>query len=293
MNKVAKFIERKLINPPYWVKDNLCYATITGSQSYGCETPTSDIDIASFCMLPREQLFPHERGSYVYGFGEPVDQFGTYTSKKKFDYEGKEHEVNIHGIVKFFTLLSENNPTQLETLYTPFNCVIYTNDIGELVRANRSLFLSTRLYHRYVGYAFSQLNALKKDRIGNRLELIEKYGYDVKSASHVVRLALFGEQLLKTGDLDMLAHSERLKAIRRGDVKEQEIRDWFSSQELYLKTLYQESKLPYSVDQKKINQLLLKCIEIHYGSLEKAVVDLDKESIALQEIRTILAKAGY
>ena len=73
MNKVAKFIERKLINPPHWVKDNLCYATITGSQSYGCETPTSDIDIASFCMLPREQLFPHERGSYVYGF-KPVDK---------------------------------------------------------------------------------------------------------------------------------------------------------------------------------------------------------------------------
>jgi predicted nucleotidyltransferase len=293
MNIIRSFIDKKMINPPAWVKDNLCYSTITGSQSYGYATDKSDIDIASFAINPRIELFPHEQGKYIYGFGKKLEPFETYATDKKLQYKDKEYDVVIHGIVKYFNLLVDNNPTQLETLYTPFNCVVYTNDVGKLVRENRSLFLSTRLYHRYIGYAFSQLNALKKDRIGNRLELIEKYGYDVKSASHVVRLCLFGEQFLKEGDLEITRHAERLKAIRRGDVAEQEIRDWFTEQEKYLKKVYEESKLPYSPNMDKIRDLLLRCLEIHYGSLEKAVINLDKESQTLRKLSEIIKEAGY
>jgi len=78
--------------------------------------------------------------------------------------------------------------------------------------------------------------------------------------------------ILSEGTLDLRRHKEHLKAIRRGDIPQEEIIKWFSEKEKQLDILYQTSKLPYGPNEKQIKTLLLSCLEHHYGSLDKAIV---------------------
>lgn len=292
MNIVQELIKNKLINPPNFIENNLSYTTVIGSQAYGMSNDDSDQDLYSFAVTQKEELFPHLYG-HLYGFGPKKEIFETY-SKHSIFYKEKEYDVSIHGIVKYFNLLLDNNPSQLETLFTPFNCVLYTNDVGKLVRDNRHIFLSKKCYHRYIGYAYGQLSLMSRKNVtGKRLALYEKYGYDTKAASHVVRLCYFGEQILQENDLETTRHSDHLKAIRKGEMTEAELRQWFTSREQSLKKLYDDSKIQYSPNEEAIKNLLLKCLECHYGSLEKCIVAQDKSEVALKEIRNILDKAGY
>ena len=126
----------------------------------------------------------------------------------------------------------------------------------------------------------------------HRAEDVKVEGQDFKFLYHVVRLISEVEQILSEGDLDLQRNNEQLKAIRRGDWTEQQIRDYFTAKEKDLETLYAESKLPYGPDKVKIKQLLLSCLEEHFGSLDKCIVNQDKSTLVLQEIKTLIEKAN-
>lgn len=130
-------------------------------------------------------------------------------------------------------------------------------------------------------------------REGNRKELYDIHGFDVKFAGHLVRLSYECEMILAEHDLDLQRHKEHVKAVRRGEVKEQDIRDWFSEKEKQLQKLYETSTLPHSPDEAKIKQLLLDILEHHFGSLENCVSNLEKEKEMLKSISEILYKGGY
>ena len=183
----------------------------------------------------------------------------------------------------------DNNPNIVDSLFTPQNCVLHSTQIGNLVRENRKIFLHKGSWHKRKGYAFSQLHKMSnKDRTGKRQESIEKYGYDVKFGYHVVRLVNNAEQILLEGDLDLTRDREQLKSIRRGEWKEQDIRDWFSNKEKYLDKIYLESKLQHSPNESEIKQLLINCLEIHYGNLDKCVINIDMATQALTTIKKII-----
>ena len=123
--------------------------------------------------------------------------------------------------------------------------------------------------------------------------MVEKHGYDVKFAYHLVRLINEVEQILVEGDLDLRKNSEQLKSIRRGDWTLQDVRQYFVEKERYLERIYAESKvLPHSPDEQAIKNLLLQCLEHHYGNLQDAVVVEGRELAALREIRRILDGVG-
>jgi uncharacterized protein len=81
-----------------------------------------------------------------------------------------------------------------------------------------------------------------------RYEMIQKYGYDVKFAYHVVRLMDEVEQILEHGDIDLMNNREQLKSIRRGEWKMSEIEEYFARKEKELETLYTSSTLRTCVD---------------------------------------------
>jgi hypothetical protein len=129
-----------------------------------------------------------------------------------------------------------------------------------------------------------------KEPEGKRKEMIEKFGYDVKFAYHVVRLLNESEQILTEGDLDLERNREQLKSIRRGEWKIEDIRDYFSKKEKELESVYLNSKLPYGPDEEKIKILLLSCLEEHYGSLDQAIVKPDSFKNLLVDLQEILNK---
>jgi len=271
------------LHPPSWLPDNLCYETLMGSVAYGVSSDTSDVDVYGICFPPKHSVFPHLAGEIV-GFG---------TQLKRFE-QWQEHHVNaldkvwdfqIFSIVKFFQLAMENNPNVIDSLFTPRRCVLSSTAVGEYLREHRRDFLHKGAWHKFKGYAYSQLNKIKtKAPSGKRAELVEAHGYDVKFAYHVVRLLLEVEQILVARDIDLERDREQLKAIRRGDWTLAQLETWAEDKEKQLEVLYHSSAVPYGPDEGLIRSHLMHCLEAHYGDLSTVVAKPDEATRLLQEI---------
>jgi hypothetical protein len=129
---------------------------------------------------------------------------------------------------------------------------------------------------------------LKMNNGSKRAEKVKIQTFDCKYALHLVRLLDEVEQILVHGDIDLQKNKEQLKAIRRGDITEKEIRQWASDKSLHLENVYAKSTLREKPDVTAIKNLLLKCLEIQYGSLDKAVVVQDQYQSAFMRIKEII-----
>jgi predicted nucleotidyltransferase len=283
--------EQGLLRPPKWLESNVMYETVMGSVAYGVSSDSSDNDIYGFCIPPKAMVFPHLAGE-IEGFGRNKQRFEQFLADHIEDKSaGKLYDITIYSIVKYFMLLMENNPNIIDSIYTPQFCVRHITKVGQIVRDNRKLFLHKGSWHKFKGYAYQQLHKMKtkSPEMGSkRAALIEQFGYDVKFAYHVVRLLDEAEQILVHGDIDLQRAREHMKAIRKGEVAEEEVRQFFTAKEKQLEQMYADSKVQHSPDEAKIKSLLLSCLEEHYGNLKDAVVVEDAAKVALREVAAVI-----
>lgn len=290
-----KLTEKNLAKPPKWLPDNIHYETMMGSIAYGVNQDTSDLDVYGFCIPPKSDVFPHLKGE-IPGFGRQTQRFEQYQQHHIFDQNaragnGQEYDLNVYSIVKYFQLTMENNPNMIDSLYTPNDCVLHVTTVGQMVRDNRDLFLHKGSWHKFRGYAYSQLSKMSgKSTESKRYTLIEKYGYDVKFAYHAVRLVLEAEQILAEHTIDLRRNADILKAIRNGEWTELKVRQWFSEKEIALEPLYNSSKLQYKPNEDAIKSLLLNCLEQHYGSLSSIVEKPGSTNQMIGEIEQVIYK---
>ena len=296
MSVVRELSDKNLAHPPAWLPDNVHYETIMGSVAYGVSSDTSDLDVYGFAIPPKEELFPHLRGELI-GFGTHKARFAQYQEHHLHDASaladhGRTHDLTIYNIVDYFQLVMKNNPNMIDSLFTADTCVLHITRIGQMVREQRKSFLHKGAWHTFKGYAYQQVAKMAgtRNRTGKRKEIVEQHGFDLKFAYHVVRLLNEIETILTEGDLDLMRNREQLKSIRRGEWTEQQIRDYFTRKEAELETLYQQSTLPWGPDEDKVKQLLLHCLEEHYGNLEKCLVNPDEAVTALREVAAVLEK---
>lgn len=310
MNLVKHLTEQKLISPPAWLPDNTAYLTIMGSTAYGVadtndEASQSDVDLYGCCIPPKEVVFPHLAGE-IWGFGKykegmPRSHFGQYQQHHVSDPsaragKGRVYDVQIYNIVKYVQLCAECNPNMIDSLFTPETCVLHCTAVGHLLRENRKLFLHQGVCDKFKGYAYSQVHKMqsKEPQPGSkRVELREKYGFDVKFAYHVVRLLNEAEQILLEGDLDLQRNREQLKSIRRGEWTEKQILDYFEQKRVDLEGVRAKSSLPPGPDMAVLRDLLLRCLEMHYGSLDRCVVVPGKAEALLRQIRETIEQQGF
>jgi len=288
--------KKGLLHPPKWLPDNIMYEVIMGSHAYGVATESSDMDIHGFCVPPKNVIFPHLAGE-IPGFGRQQKRFDQFRTKKTVvdpdarGGKGQEYDVEIYSIVRYFQFLMANNPDKLDSLFVPQNCILQISHIGTMVRESRHMFLHKGCWPRFKGYAYQQLHKIRsKTPIGKRKETVEKYGYDVKFGYHVVRLLDECEQILVHGDIDLQRNREQMKAVRRGEMSEEDLRNWFTDKERQLEKFYADSKLPHKPDEQKIRTLLLACLEEHYGTLADCVINPDAATHVLREINEVLEK---
>jgi predicted nucleotidyltransferase len=275
---VQKLVRHKLFHPKYSFVGEPDYEVIMGSLAYGVSNDTSDMDIYAMCVPHKSMVFPHLAG-HVPDFGPKPENF-TSQQKHHMQLEEREYDVVVYSIVMYFQLCMENNPNMLDSLFVPDRCVIHASEVGQHMRAHRRLFLSKYVYTKLRGYAFGELKKLKRDfgKEGaaladykpKRRKAIEQFGYDVKSAYHVVRLMREAEQVLTEGDLDLEVAREQLKAVRRGSMTLEELEEWFFNKEKALDTTVANSSLPAKPDVDRLRVLLLECLEMKFGSLEVA-----------------------
>lgn len=278
-----------LITPPHYVTTQIQYETMMGSEAYGVSSDSSDIDIYGFCIPYKDIIFPHLKGE-ILGFGKSTEIFNQFQQHHIINPDnGKEYDLSIYNIVKYFQLCMENNPNIIDSLFTSVRCVLHSTKIANHVRENRKLFLHKGSWHKFRGYSFSQLHkAAIKNPEGKRRELVDGLGWDTKFGYHVIRLVLEVEQILTEGDLDLERHRELLKDVRRGNWSFERVKDWFSSKEKQLDEVYHKSELPYKPDEVKIKALLLECLEEHFGNLNSVIVIEDKAVKALREISEVI-----
>jgi hypothetical protein len=128
-------------------------------------------------------------------------------------------DLVVYSLRKYLRLAMKGNPTALLPLFAPEESVIISTDFGDELRSNRDWFLSNQAIERFLGYMHSQhermLGQGKQNRVPNRPELIEKYGWDVKYGSHALRLAHQGLEIALNGTLTLpLPSRERSRTSR-------------------------------------------------------------------------------
>lgn len=291
MSVTKKLEEKGLISPPYFLKHNVHYEVIMGSSAYGVSNDESDIDIYGFCIPPKEFIFPHLAG-HIEGFGKQKQKFEQFQQHHVKDLSNKkQYDITIFSIVKYFQLCMENNSNMIDSLFVPVGCILHSTKIGNMVRENRKIFLHKGSWYKFKGYSYSQLHKMEsKNPEGERVETIQKFGYDVKFAYHIVRLLTEVEQILSEGDIDLQRNKEQLKSVKRGDWKIEDVKDFFNKKEKELETLYLTSKLPYSPNEKEIKSLLIHCLEEHYGNIDSCVAKSEINSDFIREMRDLIIK---
>lgn len=301
---ILRLEKRGLIRPPSWLGVNTAYESVMGSVAHGVSDDLSDYDITGFAIPPKHVVFPHTEGE-IMDFGTQKKRFKVYQqhhvthpdesywNRDKTEKVNRVYDLNIYSIIWYFHLCLDNNPNMLDSLFSPRDCVLTSTPIAELVRENRRNFLHRGSWHRYKGYAYSQLHKMKGKNVeegSKRAAIRERYGYDVKFAAHTVRLLYGAEMILTEGDIDMRRHKEHIKAIRRGEVEQDEIIRWVAEKEAALERVYEECKLPDRKEslEPQIKELLLNCLEMHYGSLSNVVARTGASDAAMSTIAAIV-----
>jgi predicted nucleotidyltransferase len=113
----------------------ILFECIIGSQAYGTQTPESDVDKKFVYILPQD---------YILGTGY-VEQINVNK-----DYTGWE-------IKRFLELMGTNNPTVLELLNTPEDCIISKHPLFDLILERKDEFITKMCKKSFGGYARQQI----------------------------------------------------------------------------------------------------------------------------------------
>ena len=144
---------------------NLIFKTIVGSQAYGTATPTSDVDY---------------KGIYI----QPVDDLLSFKYKEQVE-RGKDE--SYYELRRFLQLLQSANPTMLELLFMPEDCIIEKHPVFDLIVEHRHRFLTTKCLNSFGGYAIQQIKKAKgldkkmnyeKERVERRTPFYFCYVYE-------------------------------------------------------------------------------------------------------------------
>lgn len=124
-----------------WLPSRTILLARAGSHAYGLNTPSSDLDIKGVAVPPSE---------YFSGYTNRFEQA-----------EGKDPDLVIFDIRKFFALAVDGNPSLIEILYTDPSDHLQVTPAAELLLKHRDAFLSTKIRHTFSGYAMSQMHRMK------------------------------------------------------------------------------------------------------------------------------------
>jgi predicted nucleotidyltransferase len=170
-------------------------------------------------------------------------------------------DLTLYSLRKFCHLSAVGNPSILMLLWLP--TYITKHPLVDRLIAMRESFISRDAGQAFHGYLVQQRKRLTGDRTRtvNRPELVEKYGYDTKFASHALRLGLQGIELLTEGGLTLPIKEPDLSVLRDmkfGNIPFDDALALIADSEKRLASLVDMCTL--AVDRKKIDTLL---VDIH------------------------------
>jgi hypothetical protein len=310
------------------LEERKIFEIVSGSNLYGTNTESSDKDFVGV-MIGDDNTY----------FGlEHVEEIDLSIKSKGEDGKNTKEAVDrtFYELRKFVALALQNNPNVLEILFVNDPNIVFQNDIGKALRAQRHLFPWRGCKQRFLGYAFSQKHKMvirtdhyyelnnayeffiqilhdtpdrvsnlllaeyrtssvpflrfskgtscqvgdlsfdvsrkikdvvsmlkdRLDKITNRSGLMEKYGYDTKFASHLIRLMLEGKELLQTGELQFpLKEKSFILDVKLGKYKITDVLKYSEQFENEIVDLEKTSILPARPRYNEVNDFLIKTLK--------------------------------
>lgn len=246
----------RLVAEPSTILRGLVGSTVHGLVLSGKD----DRDEMGVCVEPRR---------YVVGFGK----FEHWVYRTAAEREGNpgarsqagDLDLTIYSLRKWARLALQGNPTVLLLLYLPVDALVIRTGAGEELQNLAPAFASRHAGKRFLGYLEAQRQRLvgeRGQRDVNRVELVEKFGYDTKYAMHMLRLGYQGVEYLETGRLTLPIQEpvrSHLMSVRQGMSNLADVLAECTRLELRLKKLLETSHLPPEPD---------------WGTVESFVMDI-------------------
>lgn len=162
-------------------KNNIVGIFLQGSQNYGLEIPESDVDTKLIITPSFKDIALNSK---------PIST--TYV-------RANQEHIDFKDIRLYIDTFRSQNLNFLEILFTDFFSInpLYANEWNRLLDAREAIthMNPVRAVRSMCGMASEKFHAMKHP-YPSKIHLIEKYGYDGKQVSHLIRIEDFMERYI-------------------------------------------------------------------------------------------------
>jgi hypothetical protein len=223
--------------------NHVVYKTVSGSRSYGLNTPTSDEDTLG-AFIPRPEII-----------------MGAYDEKIVKHFKGSDNDANYKILPDYIKHTRDGSSFWVETLFVRPEDILVLNPVFQPFLDNRELFLSLALVKKSLGF---MLGMIKRSKEQASVEGAELKTAEEREAAllkirrgnmcHSVRVGRMILEMLHEGTLRVYRQDERehLLGIKTGVVSLEDA--WLEAEELIAKI--DEKKLTMNLSEKADNEIL-------------------------------------
>jgi len=220
---------------------------LVGSHAYGVATENSDKDYMSVYVDPLDHYFGLNKSSTNHSVSETLDN-------TEFEF------------LKFVKLCVNFNPNVVPLLF--LNQYEELSTFGLYLLEQKNEFVTKKAYNSLLGYANGQKLKAEMgvtEKFGEkRKNLINEYGYDIKAASHTVRLLNLAKHLFKYNEVNLKAGAEEVLEFKLGKHPKSFFDERFETLLAESKEFYQTCKLPEDVNYEKVNNFCVNLLSKNF-----------------------------
>ncbi len=244
---------------------SLIHLFVGGSQLHGAKVSGyDDLDIYGCYIEPQERILG------VMPLDHYVWSSGSATEKNTAD----DVDVTTYSLHRWGELIRKGNPAILHYLFAA-NILSSSDTWERFIGSHRERMISKRAAMQYLGFAASQRMRLTGERgmgrHGQRPDLIERYGFDVKFAMHYVRLLGECRELLREHKVTLpRPEKELLIDIRTGKYTQDQVFKLGDELAHECEQLLENSDLPESVDVHFLSQQIAHAYQFHWRYMATA-----------------------
>ena len=240
---------------------SLIHLFVGGSQLHGAKVSGyDDLDIYGCYIEPPERILG------VLALEHFVWSSGSATVTNTAD----DIDVTTYSLHRWGELIRKGNPAILHYLFAA-NALSSSDTWERFIGSHRENLISKRAAKQYLGFAASQRMRLTGERgmgrHGQRPDLIERYGFDVKFAMHYVRLLGECRELLREHKVTLpRPEKELLVDIRSGKYTQDQVFEIGDGIARECEQLLEKSNLPDAVDAESLSRQISDAYQYHWRS---------------------------
>lgn len=245
--------------------ESLIHLFVGGSQLHGAKVSGyDDLDIYGCYIEPPERILG------VLPLQHYVWSSGSATEKNTAD----DVDVTTYSLHRWGELIRKGNPAILHYLFAE-NALSSSDTWQEFIGSVREQLISKRAANQYLGFAASQRMRLTGERgmgrHGQRPDLIERYGFDVKFAMHYIRLLGECRELLREHKVTLPRPEKALLIeIRTGKYTQEQVFKLGDDLTRECEELLEKSDLRETVDVTILSRQIANAYQFHWRHMKVA-----------------------